>query len=79
MNNNYIPREMKCFWCNGHMEIGGPSYLGSGLNSINYFCKDCGGVAIFARDADRLISSFEINFNYKGEKNGRSNHHSYEA
>ena len=44
--------------------------MGSGLNYISYFCKDCGGIAHFARHDNRNIETFTINY-YMGEKANR--------
>ena len=66
MNNiNYIPSDIKCFWCNGHMRENGVTAMGSGINHITYFCADCGGIAHFVVDTERgsKIKSFEIKYN----------------
>lgn len=66
MNNiNYIPSDIKCFWCNGHMKERGVTKTGAGINHITYFCSDCGGIAHFAVDIERnsKIESFEIKYN----------------
>lgn len=66
---NYIPPTIKCFWCNGEMTIGGPTCMGSGLNCVSYFCKDCGGIAHFAQNDYVPIKSFTIKYDYAEEKN----------
>jgi len=65
MNSNYIPSDIKCFWCNGHMRERGATAMGAGVNHITYFCDDCGGIAHFAVDTERnsKIKSFEIKYN----------------
>lgn len=63
MKNNYIPSDIKCFWCNGHMRQQGVIAAGSGLNYINYFCQDCGGIAHFAKEDDgRPIKNFKVTY-----------------
>lgn len=65
MKSNYIPSDIKCFWCNGHMQEHGATAMGAGMNYITYFCNDCGGIAHFAVDTERdtRIESFEIKYN----------------
>jgi len=61
MNNiNYIPSDIKCFWCNSHMREKGVTAMGSDINHITYFCDQCGGIAHFAVDTERdsKIKSF---------------------
>lgn len=70
MNSLYVPADIQCFWCNGHMQQKGATSMGSGLNYISYFCKDCGGIAHFARHDDRNIKTFTINY-CMGEKANR--------
>lgn len=64
MNINYIPSDIKCFWCNGHMREKGATKMGAGINHISYFCDQCGGIAHFAVDTeqDSKIKSFEIRY-----------------
>ena len=62
MNRLYVPADIQCFWCNGHMQEKGATCMGSGLNCVSYFCKDCGGIAHFARHDDRTIKTFTIGY-----------------
>lgn len=63
MNRLYVPADIQCFWCNGHMQQKGTTCMGSGLNYISYFCKDCGGIAHFAKEDDgRPIKNFKVTY-----------------
>jgi hypothetical protein len=43
--------------------------MGSGLNCVSYFCKDCGGIAHFARHDDKTIKTFTIGYDFTERKN----------
>lgn len=58
--NTFIPLDIQCFWCNGHMERGITTY--GELNCVTYFCKRCGGVSHFAVNDRQKISSIEVKY-----------------
>lgn len=68
MSKLYIPAEIQCFWCNGHMREKGVTYS-SDLDCVSYFCDDCGGIAHFARHDNKAIKSFTIRYDYIERKN----------
>jgi len=68
MNRLYVPADIQCFWCNGHMRQKGVTCMGSGLNCVSYFCKDCGGIAHFARHDNKYIEDFTTKYNFTEEK-----------
>ena len=61
----FIPLDIQCFWCNGHMKIGA-SGAGSGVENVTYFCEECGAVSHFAVSDRVKISSIEVE--YKGSE-----------
>lgn len=56
----FIPEDIQCFWCNGHMERGATS-IGT-ITCATYFCKRCGGVSHFAVNDKQKISSIEVEY-----------------
>ena len=57
----FIPNEIQCFWCNGHMKIG-TCRTGSGIENVTYFCEDCGAVSHFAASDRWKISAIEVEY-----------------
>ena len=66
MNRLYVPADIQCFWCNGHMQEKGATCMGSDLNCVSYFCKDCGGIA---RHDDKIIKTFTIGYDMSDKNN----------
>ena len=60
----FQPSEIQCYWCNGRMKVGGVIKSGGGINYISYFCKNCGGIAHFARHDDKKIKGFDVQYKY---------------
>ena len=71
MRNTFIPQDIQCFWCNGHMKAG-TTYLGSGTNQVTYFCKECGAVSNFAVNDERRIKSIEVTYNFHEKEKQRN-------
>lgn len=64
MTRTFQPSDIQCYYCNGQMKVGGVIKSGSGLNYISYFCKDCGGIAHFARYDNKKIKGFDVKYEY---------------
>lgn len=63
--NTFIPLDIQCFWCNGHMKRG-TCHTGTAIENVTYFCEDCGAVSHFAVSDRVKISSIEVE--YKASK-----------
>ena len=63
MRRTFIPQDIQCFWCNGHMKSG-PVYIGSSIERATYFCENCGAVSHFAVDDKREISGIEVKYKF---------------
>ena len=59
--NTFIPNDIQCFWCNGHMKIG-TCRIGSGVENVTYFCEECGAVSHFAVSDRGKISTIEVEY-----------------
>ena len=57
----FIPLDIQCFWCNGHMKRG-TCCTGSGIEHVTYFCEGCGAVSHFAVSDKQRISSIEVEY-----------------
>ena len=57
----FIPLDIQCFWCNGHMKRG-TCRTGFGIDTVTYFCEDCGAVSHFAVSDRVKISSIEVEY-----------------
>lgn len=60
----FIPEDIKCFWCNGWAKRG-TSSMGGRVETVTYFCKDCGAISHFARNEKQKIDSIEVEYKSK--------------
>ena len=65
--HTYIPLDIQCFWCNGEAKRGTAS-TSPYINSVTYFCKNCGSVAHFAVNHKQKICAIEVD--YKSSERG---------
>lgn len=63
----FIPNDIQCFWCGGHMKRG-TCFSSFTINHVTYFCEDCGAVSHFAVNHERTISSVEVMYKTNSEK-----------
>lgn len=59
--NTFIPLDIQCFWCNGHMKRG-TCRTGTAIENVTYFCEECGAVSHFAVSDRVKISSIEVEY-----------------
>lgn len=64
---SFIPNDIQCFWCGGHMKRG-TCFSSFTINHVTYFCEDCGAVSHFAVNHERTISSVEVMYKTNSEK-----------
>lgn len=57
----FIPLDIQCFWCNGHMKRG-TCRTDSSIETATYFCEDCGAVSHFAVSDKQRISSIAVEY-----------------
>lgn len=57
----FIPNEIQCFWCNGLMKRG-TCRTGTAIETVTYFCEDCGAVSHFAVSDKQKISSIAVEY-----------------
>ena len=67
MRGIFIPKDIQCFWCNGHMKAG-TVHLGSGVKQVTYFCESCGAVSNFAVNDERRIKSIEVKYDFREQE-----------
>lgn len=63
-----IPDAFPCLFCGGVMERTGPTFLGSGVNSISYACTNCNAVCSHFCNHNRKITSIDHTFHYSDEE-----------
>lgn len=54
-----IKQNIDCPWCGGSMHKG-MSTIGAGLNSISYFCSNCGATLATYKMPGKKIKAFSI-------------------
>ena len=64
----FVPSDMQCFWCNGRATEKGVTKMGSGVNHVTYWCRDCGGVMHFAINDENRIKSFDVKYHFEKEE-----------
>lgn len=64
INGIDVNKNIRCQFCGSDMRQGS-SHLGSGTNSVSFFCESCGTIGAFYYNSDRPIKSIETKFIYK--------------
>ena len=64
INGIDVNKNVRCQFCGSDMRQGS-CHLGSGTNSISYWCDGCGALASFFHNSDKPIKSIETKFIYE--------------